>query len=252
MLLQSKFCWALSICGSLTCHWRPHTGGDIRRRSCTIHPAFPGCALGCALSKDSPVVYGLTMPWFHFSAWTKFYLWVQHVHYRSCPWSHFAASVVGAEDKTHQCLPHLWLCVHKSQRQMTLLLSLLKIPTICFTAKWKLLSTGSLCSCLVHKVRESSSQAWLRENLPKKLRTNSSFWLVNLSVVASTKKGQTLVAGSRWGNTGPSLPIRRRTCSTLRWNQSHFPKHFVKLVWWVFLSSGRYRIIEQPRFEGAL
>lgn len=156
MLLQSKFCWDLSIRNSLTCHWCPQIGGVIRRRSCTICPAFPGCALAYALSKDSPVFYELTMPWFHFSAWTRFCLWVQHIHYRSCLWWHLEASVAGAEDKTHQCLPPLWLCVHRSPRQMALLLSVLKIPAICFTTNWKLLSTGWLCSCLF---TESGSQA---------------------------------------------------------------------------------------------
>lgn len=123
-----------------------------------------------------------------------------------------------------------------------------KFPVDCSIANWKLQSTDWLCSCLVHKVRES---AWLRANLPKKLRY-TSFWPVHLSVVASTKKGQRLIAGSRLGNTGPSLPFRKRTCSTLRWNQSHFPKAFCKTCLGFFLSSGRYRIMEQPRFEGAL
>lgn len=58
MLLQSRFCWDLPVRSSLTCHWSPHIGGDIRRRSCTTLPAFSGYALGYALSKDSPVFYG--------------------------------------------------------------------------------------------------------------------------------------------------------------------------------------------------
>lgn len=55
---QSKFCWDLSICNSLTCHCSPHIDGDVRKRSSTIHPAFSGYALGYALSKGSSVFYG--------------------------------------------------------------------------------------------------------------------------------------------------------------------------------------------------
>lgn len=60
-----------------------------------------------------------------------------------------------------------------------------KFPVDCFRANWKLLSADLLCSCLVYKVREL---AWLKANLLKKLKINTSFWSVTrLSAVAAQK-----------------------------------------------------------------
>lgn len=239
MLLQSKFCWDLSICNSLTCHWSPHIGGDVRRRSCAICLAFSGYAL----SKDSSVLFGPCSQ----SPQT----FREHPVNWQCPgfislpeWDFTcgcSTSSIGAvcgrtlqlqwlELKTrptsvhHLMLGHICGCV-STEVEVKWYYSCLswKFPVGCFTANWKLLSTDSLCSCLGY--RES---ACLRADLPKRLTTSTSFWSVNLSAVASTKKGWTLVAGNRWGNTEPSLPFRGRTCSTLGWNQSRFPKAFCK------------------------
>lgn len=84
-----------------------------------------------------------------------------------------------------------------------------KFPVDCFIANWKVASADSLCSWLVYKVREL---AWRKANLLKELKINTRFWSVTRSVCCgctkgnvSTKEGPKLVAGSRWGNTGPSL-----------------------------------------------
>lgn len=92
-----------------------------------------------------------------------------------------------------------WYCFHLSW----------KFPVGCFIANWRLLSADLLCSCLVYKVRELT---WLKGNLLEELEINTSFCSATQSVCcgyttasASTKKGQKLVAGSRWANRGPSL-----------------------------------------------